>query len=55
MHVGAIFTHSSHVTLSQSASKRRNQEKKEHKPLRTSRFSQRNVSAMFDNHTIMLF
>ena len=34
---------------------RRNQEKKEHKPLRTSWFSQRNVSAMFGNHTIMLF
>ena len=45
----------SHVTEicspSQSASRKHNQEKKAHIPLRTSK----NVSAMFDNHTILFF
>ena len=41
--------------ISLSASEKHNQEKKAHKPLRTSWISQKKMSAMFDNHTILLF
>ena len=40
--------------LSQSASEKHNQEKKAHIPLRTSWISPQNLSAMFDNHAILL-
>ena len=40
---------------SQSAHEKHNRENEAHKPLRTSWISQKNVSSMFDNHTILLF
>ena len=55
----AYFIRTCHVIgvclPSQSASEKNNQEKKVHKPLRISCTSQITVSAMFDDHTILLF